>query len=242
MSEFSATPLTPLSREPLCLQVARHLREVIVNGDVGDGAVVPSEKQLAAQLGVGRSTIREALRILQAQGLISGGDSVSTRQPTVTSNGVVPSAAVALENALLLNQVPYADMLALRVLIEQQAVRLAAQRRDPAALAAAADALDRMRLAGADVEAFHQADVDFHEALLAGSGNVAFSLTMDVLRGAAASLLLRALEAEDDLPGVTDALLDEHRAIFRAVQSGDADTAAALVADHIQRFYERRLP
>lgn len=239
---MSLLPVEPLNRAPLCLQVARQLRDAIIDGTLDNGAPIPSEKALSEQLGVGRSTVREALRILQAQGLISGGDSVSTKKPTVTSDGVVPSAATALENALLLSQIPLADLVALRITIEREAVQIAARSPDPDAITAAEAALDEMRAGLGDAERFHRADVAFHEALLRCSGNVAFALVMNVLRGAAAQHLSTALHREDDLLGVTRVLLDEHEAILRAIVLGEGEIAAALVRAHIHNFYARHLP
>ena len=106
-------------RAPLSVLVSRQLRQAIVSGRVSVGTELPSEKELTAELGVGRSTIREALRILQAQGLLSGGDTVSTRRPRVSTHQTLSlAAAQAMENAVRLGQVPLGDLVELRVVIE----------------------------------------------------------------------------------------------------------------------------
>src|SRR5205807_2336248 len=63
----------PVSRVPLSLLVARQLREAIVSGELAMGSQLPTEQELTERFGVSRSTVREALRVLQAQGLLSGG-------------------------------------------------------------------------------------------------------------------------------------------------------------------------
>lgn len=229
-----------LSREPLSLQVARALRGLILSGELPAGEPLPSEKALGERLGVGRSTVREALRILQAQGLISGGERVSTQRPRVDPEGAVPSAATALEAAMALGRVPLDDLVELRVLLERQVVRAVAARRPD--LSEAEAALEEMRAAGADVERFHLADVAFHAALTRAAGNRAFDLVMGVLREAQAAYLKDALEAAAEQPKVLAALVAEHEHILAAARGGDGEGAAAQLQRHIEDFYARSGP
>lgn len=231
-------------REPLSMAVARRLRTAIVSGELADGTPLPSEKDLASTLGVGRSTVREALRVLQAQGLVTGGDTVSTRGPSVDGRGSVGSAAAALEALVLLGQVPPADLVELRLLIEQSALATAARVQGPdrdAALDRAAEAIRHMQAADGDPEVFHTADVAFHEALIGAAGNQAFALVTGALRDATARHLLRALRNVEAPALVLDRLLGEHRRILAAVRAGHGRRAAALVHDHIAGFYGPQL-
>ena len=148
-----ALELTPEERLPLSVIVARRLRDAIVSGQIGVDDELPSEKELGKQLGVGRSTIREALRILQAQGLVSGGDTVSTARPRVSAEQTLTSAASTMENALHLGAVPLADLVELRVVIEGAIVEAAAGAK-PADLADARAAIAAMTANRRDVEAF----------------------------------------------------------------------------------------
>lgn len=241
MSDVFAQALSEVGREPLSMAVARQLRDAIVSGELADGTSLPSEKALSVRLGVGRSTVREALRILQAQGLVSGGDRVSTRGPTVDGSGTLPSAASALENVVLLGQVPLADLVSLRLLIEQAALEAAAARHDDAALDRAQAALDEMRDAKADVERFHKADVAFHAALIDAAGNGAYSLVANVLRDTTARHLREALEAEPRPAKVLAQLVDEHDEVLAALRSGHGKKAARLVRAHIETFYDRHI-
>ena len=64
-----------VSRSPLYLQVAGSIREAIIAGDLGPGDALPTERELSESFGVSRASVREALRALQAQGLVSAGGS-----------------------------------------------------------------------------------------------------------------------------------------------------------------------
>lgn len=231
-------PFTPVGRAPLSLLVSEQLRESIVSGTVAVGAALPTEKELTEQFQVSRSTIREALRILQAEGLVSGGDSVSTARPRVSSARTVGSAARALENVLRLGQVPLPDLLDLRLLIEGAALAEAAVDPQPDALADARDALDQMRAPDVGIEAFHAADVAFHIALVGAAGNRAYHLVLGVLRDAVATHLLASLAGIADPGPVQQQLVAEHTAILTAVERGDGEAAREQVIAHVRGFYE----
>jgi DNA-binding FadR family transcriptional regulator len=194
---------------------------------------------LAEQFGVSRPTIREALRVLQAQGLLSGGDTVSTARPKVSSERTSTSASEALGTAVRMGGIPLADLMELRLLLEGAAV--AREFADPAALDDARAALEVMQARGVDVATFHEADVRFHICLAGAGGNTAFPLVMTVLRDAIAHYLLDALEAMEHPAPVLAQLADEHAAILRAVETGDHQLAASLVREHIWGFYAQEL-
>jgi len=243
MVEKKRTPLALRleDRAPLSVLVSRQLRQAIMSGRVAAGAELPSEKELTEELGVGRSTIREALRILQAQGLVSGGDSVSTRRPRVSTHQTLNLvAAQAMENAVRLGQVPLRDLVELRAVIEGASVEAAAKAARGEALETARAAVATMRTPGVDIETFRAADLQFHRSLASASGNGAFPLVMGVLRSAISSHLGEALLHEPDAPATMKRLAREHGAIFDAVEDGDGDRARKLMTKHIRSFYRER--
>lgn len=238
----SRTPftLTAEDRAPLSISVSRRLREAIISGQMSIGTELPSEHDLARDLSVGRSTVREALRILQAQGLLSGGDTVSTQRPRVSADQTLSMAASTMENVLRLGQVPLDDLVALRVLIEGAAIRQAAEGGDRTAIAGARDALAAMKSARVDIETFRAADLRFHRSLAAASGNVAFGLVMGVLRSAISGHLGEALLRVPNARTTMATLTREHEAILAAVEQGRAKKAHDLVTEHIRAFYDAR--
>lgn len=234
------TPPLSLSAEeraPLSIAVARRLREAIVSGQVPLGGELPSEKDLGKQLKVGRSTIREALRILQAQGLLSGGDTVSTARPRVTAALTISTAASTMENALRLGQVPLADLLELRVVIEGAIVEAAAEAGPSPALDDARATIATMLRPGLDIEQFRAADLAFHRCLAAAAGNQAYALVMGVLRDAVAGHLGEALHRVAKPRAAMTELAREHAAILDAVTHGHGKKARQLITSHIRDFY-----
>lgn len=230
--------LTPTERAPLSVTVSRRLRDAIVSGAMSLGMELPSEKDLSRDLGVGRSTVREALRILQAQGLLSGGDTVSTQRPRVSAEQSLQVAATTMENVLRLGQIPLSDLVELRLLVEGAIARKAAARREPVGLDEARAALTAMQRPRVEIGTFRDADLRFHRGLAVAAGNAAFSLVMGVLRGAIAGHLGEALLRVSSPRAAMAKLAQEHEAILAAVEAGRGAEAARLVTSHIRDFYE----
>jgi GntR family transcriptional repressor for pyruvate dehydrogenase complex len=248
--------LSAEDRQPLSIRVAQRLRDAIVRGDLNVDEELPSEKELGEQLGVGRSTIREALRILQAQGLVSGGDTVSTSRPRVSSENTLASAAGTMANALHLGRIPLNDLVELRVLIEGAIVESACIA-TPRELAEAGAALAEMssrakprtrtttsndaRVSAAalevEIETFRSADLRFHNALASAAGNAAFGLVMSVLRDAISQHLGEQLHRVAEPRKAMAELAREHAAILDAIVRNKPKLARDLVTRHIHDFY-----
>ncbi|MGA5895090.1 FadR/GntR family transcriptional regulator [Streptomyces venetus] len=231
--------ISPVSRMPLSLDVAQRLRTAILDGTFAADAELPTETELAQSFGVGRSTIREALRVLQAHGLISGADTVSTARPRVTHERTAGAAGLALSTALQVGAIPLADLVALRVLLEAEAIRQNTSVPDTArsCLATMAAAVEN-----ADIHTFHAADVDFHVQLAYAGGNRALGFVIGVLRDCIAGYLLDALAAVADPGAVLARLLAEHQGIVDALDAGETDRAAELAVHHISGFYTPETP
>ncbi|GAA3192252.1 FadR/GntR family transcriptional regulator [Actinocorallia longicatena] len=231
------TVFRAVTRAPLSLLVSGQVRELILSGELPVGTELPSEKDLADQFGVSRSTVREAVRILQAKGLLSGGDTVSTAKPRVSGALASGSASEALESALRLGSVPLGDLVELRLVLEGAAVA----KPGAAALEDARAALETMRTPGVGVAEFHDADVRFHICLSGAGGNTAFALVMTALREAIGGHLLDALKGLEDPRPTLDRLAAEHAAILEAVENGSGERAAGLMRAHIWDFYSSAL-
>ena len=153
-----------LRRPPLGDLAAAELRERLAAGTWEIGERLPSEAELARQLGVGRSTVREAIRVLVHAGLLE------TRQGAGTF-ALAHAGAAEWEGRL--RSAELLEVCELREALELQAARLAAARRTPADLERIEMALAaRDRLADEERgEAFVDADLAFHRAVVAAAHN-----------------------------------------------------------------------
>ncbi|MEU8802675.1 FadR/GntR family transcriptional regulator [Spirillospora sp. NPDC048819] len=224
-------PLGPLRPSPLVEQAVDRLRDQIAEGHWPVGSRLPGETTLAGTLGVGRSTVREALRALAGAGLV---------RPRQGAGVFVIATHPAEDRTTRLRRAAVADLYEVRMLIEVQAARLAAARRTEADIAALRTALDGRRTAARqDDAAFVDADVALHTAIVRAAHNpVLTDLFGDfgpALRDGLIDLVaLLALREHDPDPG--DA---SHSALVEAIERGDPDTAARLLHDELEQTLAR---
>jgi GntR family transcriptional repressor for pyruvate dehydrogenase complex len=235
-----ATEFTEVVRRPAYLQVAEQLREAILSGTLAPDSELPSERELTDRFGVARTTVREALRALQAQGLVVADRATSPLRvvrPEALSSGPARDAFVHL---LRLGAVPLGDLVELRCALEGAAASAIAAERS-VSLRAAHDEVAVMRSVGDDVEAFEEADVRFHLALVAASGNEALHLVMLAVREPVATHLLSSLRALEDPVAMLRRLTREHARILEAIEAHDGGLAAERIVAHIRGLYKRSL-
>ncbi|WP_326697539.1 FCD domain-containing protein [Streptomyces sp. NBC_01754] len=218
-------PVGVLRPSPLVEQAVEHLRERITGGTWPVGTKLPGETTLAASLGVGRSTVREALRALSGAGL------VRSRQGA----GVFVVATEATEDwSTQLRRAAVTDVYEVRVLIEVEAAQLAARRRTDEDVLALDAALTGRRAAGRAGNAeFVDADIALHAAVVAAAHNPVltdlFTRFVPVLRHGLVDMLdLLGLRAADPDHGDVG-----HAALVDAIRAGDADRAARTLREEL---------
>jgi GntR family transcriptional repressor for pyruvate dehydrogenase complex len=202
------------------------------------GERLPGERSLAEQLGISRPSVREAVRVLEAMGVVR----------TATGSGPEAGAVIVAEPAspltallrlhLATNHLPMGDIVQTRVLLESWTAREAAQNQtDGGELVVAEGLLDRMDDPGLTPEEFHLLDAEFHVALSALAGNVLIAAVMSSLRTAIHGYVLAAVPNLADWDATAVGLRAEHRSIVGAIRAGQPDEASALITAHIEGFY-----
>lgn len=223
--------LAPLRVPPAYEAVVARLRRSIALGVVLPGEKLPSERTLAERLGVSRVTVREALRVLQGEGLIvtrRGG----TGGAVVTARDISPEQ---LRRELRQTRSQIDEAFEFRLAVETMAARLAAERHsagDLEQLAACQEAL----LASAGVDDFRRADSAFHLAVADASGNA-------MLRHAIEDARAAAFEWSDLHPFqvLRESSAAGHAAVTAAIESGDAGAAADAMAEHLSQAHREIL-
>ncbi|WP_116949662.1 FadR/GntR family transcriptional regulator [Jiangella endophytica] len=202
------------------------------------GDRLPGERALAGQLGVSRPSVREAIRVLEAMGVVrtSVGSGPDAGAVIVADPGSPLTAALRLH--LATSHLPMGDIVQTRVLLESWAVREASGRATPSQVAAAQQLLDAMDEPDLPRERFHLLDAEFHVALATLAGNVLVSTIMASLREAIHGYVIAAAPHVPDWTPVAALLRAQHRAVLAAIADGDGDSAAKLVAEHIEGFYK----
>ena len=216
----------PIARRKTYELVADRLTDEISSGALLPGALLPPERELVASFEVGRSSVREALRMLESRGLIE------TR-----GNGTFAVAAFRnpLNHSLnLLIEADQADMSELfevRRILEGEAAALAASRRRSGELDAMQEAIEAM-VAGLDSEqAFIDADLSFHLTVAEATRNRVASHLMHAIR----DLLQRSLSSSYHIPGSPERAIELHRLIFDAIAARRPEEARQRMQEHVAR-------
>ena len=193
-------------------QVLDRLREDILSGELDAGTVL-GEVALAESFGVSRGPIREALSRLASEGLVT----------------IVPRRGAEVTR---LTREEFLDAYQVREALETLAIRLAVPRLGDAELARLRQLHDEMveHAERDEVQAFFDANARFHQAFVEASGNRKLEEFYRLLLGQMGRYLARSLA----LRGTLERSVSEHQAILEAVEAGDAERAARLLAEHIE--------
>ncbi len=214
----------PISRKKTYELVAERLVAEIGERRLRPGDALPTERQLTQEYSVGRSSVREALRMLESQGLIE-------------SQGSGMFAVAAFRNPLnqsfsLLLSLDLSNMRELyeiRMLLEGELAALAAERRSDEDLGRMLTALQEMR-DGLDSECrYIDADLRFHLAIADATQNRFALHMMQALR----ELFHRALTSAYNIPGSAATSLEQHGLILDAIAGGHSDEARRRMQEHL---------
>jgi DNA-binding FadR family transcriptional regulator len=219
--------LTKLSRETLAEQAARNLIAFIEAKGLKPGKLLPPETQLAADFGVSRPVIREALKSLEGMGII---EVVSGKGAVVRPLDGEP-LRLFFRRALQLEREAVIDLIELRRGIEIQSAGLAAQRRTPAELGRLAEIVAEMRCNLRSPEAYVALDLSFHQLVATMARNPMLFHLVATMREAINETLPESL-----LRPLTDEQLERvqvgHEVILASLEQGDTIKAERAMAAH----------
>lgn len=208
-------------------QTLEQLKNYILSGAVTLGERLPSERALADALGVGRYSVREALKVLEAVGLVESriGEGTFLTTNTGASFGRILGLSLATWGGTII------ELLDARKMIEVEAARAAAERATAGQIAQIKAELDTMHANMDRVRAYLKADMNFHRRIGAASQNAIISQFVSNL----IDLLEEVLQEtkSDSLPAQAEGG-GTHQAIFDAIVRNDAEAAGNLMRDHIQ--------
>lgn len=224
----------PLKQNHLYDEVVNRIREMILSGKIATGAKLPGERELADQLGVSRVVIRDATRILNAQGLLEIRPGSGTYVRTVGTDQVVDSIGLFLrmnQNATELDK-----LLEVRFALETDIAGLAAQRAAAYDIKLLEQNVQAMKQTGDDITAFTRLDYEFHQLLASATRNELFSMLLEPLSG----LLLEFRERTyiHDSEEATQGALIYHNRILDLIKQKDSAGAREAMRNHLRQAEE----
>ena len=226
--QAAARVYEPIERRKLYELIAEQLLSQISERRLQPGDVLPPERELTRLYRAGRSSVREALRMLESAGLI---------KPIGKGSFAVAGYANPLNNSLRLlislDEASMHDIYELRRIVECEAAGLAAERRTDEQIAQLDEAIEEMRqgLKVASGERYIDADLRFHLVIAEATRNRLILHSMGALR----EVIRRALMSIFLIPESPDRSLVQHEAIRAAIAAGDPQRARAEMRDHLVR-------
>ncbi|GHJ17264.1 MULTISPECIES: FadR/GntR family transcriptional regulator [unclassified Micromonospora] len=203
------------------------IRGMISSGELPPGARLPPEPQLAAQMGLSRSGVREAVKVLESARVLDvrrgDGTYVTSLAPRLLLEGLGVAVELLRDDTLL-------EVMEVRRMLEPVATGLAALRMTDTELAELDRILQDMRAAADDAEKLIQFDTAFHHTVVATTGNETLTSLLDGLSGRTlrARVWRGLIEAN-----AAHKTIDEHQAIYLALRSRDQLLAQATALMHV---------
>jgi len=220
--------LTPVNRTTLTSDIYRKMVTHLIRGDWSPGERIPPERELCLQLGVGRASLREALKALEIMGMIETrlGDGTYVCQRSEFLSRPLLWAITSSSEA------EAQELVEARKLIEVELAGLAAERATPADLKEIGVHLDQMESSTGDVDQFQRSDIAFHVAVAQASHNNILMNALLLIR----NLLHNWIGSTLRIQGVAERALQQHQRIFLAVAKKDPAGARAAMQNHLQEM------
>ena len=222
-------------------RVVEQVEEAIESGSLSPGERLPSERELMVQFSVSRSTVREALRVLQARGL------VRSRPGDPNGAEVLPFSPATLHKSMTtlarVEELSLAELVQFRMVLDSSAILLAARLRTDAQFAEMESAVARMRAAvetGQDT--FGEADVAFHDVVARASGNKLIQICTDVVRSIVLKLISEKIADAPDREALMRESIRHHEEVLAAMRAGDGPLAARLSRKAMYDYYAGYIP
>lgn len=225
----------PIKPQRLAEAIARHLEDMILEGVLRPGEKLHAERDLAGRLSVSRPSLRDALALLEAKGLL-----VSTKSGTFVARFLGPLSAPLAALFGRNDERVLADYFEYRLTMEGEAARLAAARATDVDLAAIRTqlALIEQAHAAGDPARETDVDVDLHGLVYEAAHNV---VLLHFMRAMAEMLRKGIFYSREQLyqrPGVREALKAQHVALGQAILARDPALAEKVARDHIQYTFD----
>jgi GntR family transcriptional repressor for pyruvate dehydrogenase complex len=222
-------------------RIIEQIEGAIASRTLRPGQRLPSERELVTQFGASRSTVREALRVLESNGVIR------SRPGDPNGPEILPFSSQALSTQLTrlarVDGVDLGELISFRMVLDSSANLLAARLRTDAELAEIEATIEVMRGAiDLGYEEFSEADVAFHEAIARVSSNSLVQVCNQVVRGVVLSLISDKIARSRNSQALMRESLRHHEEVLEAIRAGDGPAAARISRRNLYDYYAGYLP
>jgi GntR family transcriptional regulator, transcriptional repressor for pyruvate dehydrogenase complex len=223
--ETQTDGLTPVIRTTLTADICRKMVSQLIRGTWAEGERIPAERELCQKLGVGRASLREALKALEIMGMIEtrlGDGTYVCKRSDFFSRPLLWAIASSSE-------ADARELVEARTLIEVELAGLAADHATPEHLKELGEQLDQMEKAKKSPEKFVQADVNFHLAIGRAASNSILMNALHLVRNLLQQWILGAVAVK----GVPEKACAQHKRVLLAIKNKDASAARKEMRKHL---------
>lgn len=222
-------------------RIVEQIEDALASGELKPGQRLPSERELVVQFGASRSTVREALRVLESSGV------VRSRPGNPNGPEILPYSPLGLTKQLTrlaqVDELSLAELVSFRMILDGSASMLAARLRTAEELAVMEQAIAAMGEAiDLGYEPFSEADVAFHEAIALASRNTMIQVCNQVVRGVVLSLISDKITRARNSKALMRQSLQHHQEVLEAIRAGDGPGAAQISQRSLYDYYAGYLP
>ncbi len=211
---------------PVYSKVVAHVQRLINEGALKPGDKLPSERELAQQFQLGRSSVRDAIRTLEVMGVVRPRQGEGTVVRDLSTDAVT----APLSSMLLRKRALVKELMEVRLMIEPPLAARAAARASERQIARMEEIVKRQRERVRDAEFTIQEDFDFHFTLWTMAGNSVVLNVLDILMDLLAESRTRGLQVK----GRSEKSIEGHRAILSAIRRHDPEAAEVAMRRHIR--------
>jgi len=228
-------PFRPIRGRRIFEEILDQLEQAILDGRISAGDRLPPERQLAEQFNASRTSVREAVRVLEALGVAkvrAGADNgaILVEEPD-------DALRLLLRFQLALRHISVESVIEFRVALEPWTAKVASRRATKEAVGRIETIISAM-VGAEDQKQFHQLDSSLHLEIARAAENELMVLVLDGARTSVERIMLDALTRVPDWPATRERLVAEHSSIVNAISRGNGTRAASLMERHISSFYE----
>ena len=223
---------TPVRQARASGEIVTQIERAIFDGDLKSGNRLESERELAERFGVSRITVRDALRVLEARGLVHVKVGASGGAFVTETNA--DQVAESISTMILLRRMTLSGVAEARTIVETATSELAAERADGRAIERIERSVEKGRAVVREQAPHTEASMDFHVAVADASGNELLKATVAAYR----DLLIQTLHDMRDVRSAR-ATQKAHEDILDAIRSHDPEAARSLMLAHLQDFEKR---
>jgi GntR family transcriptional regulator, transcriptional repressor for pyruvate dehydrogenase complex len=223
--------MKPISRTSLSDEIVQQITDLISREVLKPGERLPSERELCKRFGVGRTSLREALRSLAVMGILDG----RVGEGTFVSHSNNKYLAKTLQWGLLLDRKKVQDLIETRLMLESQTAFLAARRADEANLREIEQTIQEMGTCLDQPERYLEFDLQFHLAIARATQNSILFNLLSMTRAYLQEWIKESLaEPRNRKRGARAKLsLQQHRRILETLRKGSPEKAREAMTEHI---------